>query len=66
LSDRFSVTENMNEPVDELRFREGKVEPGERVTLNFVITDATPDPEFFLLQRPGRLISSRPTSVVQR
>jgi len=40
--------------------------PGERVTLNFVITDATPDPEFFLLQRPGRLISSRSTSVVQR
>jgi hypothetical protein len=66
MSDRFSVNENMNEPIDELRFRDGKVEPGERVTLTFVITDATPDPEFFLLQRPGRLISARPTRVVQR
>jgi hypothetical protein len=66
LSDRFTTVENMNEPIDELRFRDGKVEPGERVTVNFVITDATPDPEFFLLQRPGRLISSRSTSVVQR
>jgi|SRR5256885_3692242 hypothetical protein len=66
LSDRFSVNENMNEPIDELRFRDGKVEPGDRVTLNFVITDATPDAEFFLVQRPGRLISSRAMTLVQR
>ena len=66
ISDRFNVSENMNEPVDELRFRDGKVEPGERVTLNFVITDATPDPEFYLQQRPGRLISSRPTRLAGR
>lgn len=66
LSDRFSVNENMNEPIDELRFRDGKVEPGDRVTLNFVITDATPDAEFFLVQRPGRLISSRAVTLVQR
>ena len=66
LSDRFEVNETLNEPHDELRFREGSVIPGDRVTLTFVVTDATPVPEFYLLQRPSRLISARPTRLARR
>ena len=66
LSDRFDLSESLNEPQDELRFRDGKVEPGDRVTLTFVVTDATPVPEFYLLQQPSRLISALPTRLVRR
>jgi hypothetical protein len=66
ISDRFELNETLNEPHDELRFREGSVEPGDRVTLTFVVTDATPIPEFYLLQRPSRLISARPTWLARR
>ena len=66
ISDRFDLNETLNEPHDELRFREGSVEPGDRVTLTFVVTDATPIPEFYLLQRPSRLISARPTWLARR
>ncbi len=66
LSDRYDLNETMNEPRDELRFREGTVEPGDRVTLTFVVTDATPITEFYLLQRPSRLISARPTRLARR
>jgi len=57
ISDRFAVSEVEYEPHDELRFRDGLVKPGDRVTLKLVVTDATPVPEFFLLQRPSRLIA---------
>ena len=33
--------------------------PGDRVTIKFIVTDATPIQEFYLLQRPSRLISWR-------
>ena len=61
ISDRFQVNETLNEPYDEIRFREGTVGPGDRLTVSFVVTDATPVPEFYLLQRPSRLISARPS-----
>ncbi len=66
LSDRFQLSEVLNEPRDELRFREGSVDPGESVTLTFVVTDTTPIPEFYLLQRPSRLISTRPIRLAGR
>ena len=66
LSDRFELNETLSEPHDEVRFREGSVEPGDRVTLTFVVTDATPVPEFYLLQRPSRLISAYPTRLARR
>jgi hypothetical protein len=66
ISDRFEVNEILNEPHDEIRFREGTVEPGDRVTVSFVVTDATPIPEFYLLQRPSRLISGRPSRLARR
>jgi hypothetical protein len=66
ISDRFQVNETLNEPYDEIRFREGTVGPGDRLTVSFVVTDATPVPEFYLLQRPSRLISARPSRLARR
>jgi hypothetical protein len=66
ISDRFEVNEILNEPHDEVRFREGAVDPGDRLTVSFVVTDATPIPEFYLLQRPSRLISARPQRLASR
>ena len=66
LSDRFQLNETLNEPRDELRFREGSVEPGQSVTLTFVVTDTTPISEFYLVQRPSRLISARPARLARR
>lgn len=66
LSDRFEINETLNEPHDELRFRDGTVKPGDRLTVSFVVTDATPIPEFYLLQRPSRLISARPQRLAGR
>jgi hypothetical protein len=56
----------LNEPHDEIRFRDGTVDPGDRLTVTFVVTDATPIPEFFLLQRPSRLISALPRRLASR
>jgi hypothetical protein len=66
LSDRFEISETLNEPHDEIRFRDGKVDPGDRLTVSFVVTDATPIPEFYLLQRPSRLISALPLHLARR
>ncbi len=66
VSDRFALNEILNEPHDEIRFREGRVEPGGRLTVSFVVTDATPIAEFYLLQRPSRLISARPIRLARR
>lgn len=66
ISDRFALNEVLNEPHDEVRFREGVVEPGGRLTVSFVVTDATPIAEFYLLQRPSRLISARPIRLARQ
>jgi hypothetical protein len=66
LSDRFEINETLNEPHDEIRFRDGTVNPGDRLTVSFVVTDATPIPEFYLLQRPSRLISALPLHLARR
>ena len=66
VSDRFETNETLNEPHDELRFRDGSVEPGDRLTLAFVVTDATPVPEFYLLQKPSRLISGTDMRLARR
>jgi hypothetical protein len=66
LSDRFEINEVLNEPHDEIRFRDGTVKPGDRLTVSFVVTDATPIPEFYLLQRPSRLISALPQRLAGR
>lgn len=50
-ADRFANVRMQDEPYDAVVFSDGLVEPGDRVTVTAVITDYTPQDEFFLLQR---------------
>jgi hypothetical protein len=62
-ADRFARVRREDEPVDAVEFDDGLVRPGETVTVSMVVTDYTPRPEFFLLQRrEGRVagLSSAP------
>jgi hypothetical protein len=63
-ADRFARVRREDEPVDAVEFDDGLVRPGETVTVSMLVTDYTPRPEFFLLQRrEGRvagLLSSAP------
>jgi len=58
-SDGFSTVEEIEEPYDGISFMGGMIEPGGRVTLSFVVTDTTPQYEFFLLQRRDSVIAGR-------
>lgn len=51
VSDRFDAARDVEEPYDGLSFHDGMIQPGEVVTLSFVVTDTTPKYEFYLLQR---------------
>ena len=51
-SDRFEIAHEIREPYDSLRYRNGKVDPGQKVRFDVTVTDPTPTPEFFLIQRP--------------
>lgn len=50
-ADRFGSLRRVDEPIDAVEFADGLVRPGETVTVTAVVTDYTPAPEFFLLQR---------------
>ena len=50
-ADMFRQVRTIMEPFDHLRFSDGVVEPGGTVTFEIVITDATPQPVIFLIQR---------------
>lgn len=50
-SDGFAAVEDIEEPYDGVSFLDGMIEPGGRVTVGFVVTDTTPQYEFYLLQR---------------
>jgi hypothetical protein len=50
-ADRFANVSMTDEPLDAVVFSDGMVLPGETVTVTALITDYTPRPEFFLLQR---------------
>lgn len=56
-SDLFAHSRPVMEPFDYLRFSDGVVEPGETVSFEIVITDATPRPTIFLVQRAPTRIS---------
>ncbi len=51
-SDRFRVAHEIREPYDSLRYRNGKVDPGQKVRFDVTVTDPTPTAEFFLIQQP--------------
>lgn len=50
-ADRFAQVNTTDEPLDAVVFSDGMVAPGETVSVSVTITDYTPLPEFFLLQR---------------
>ena len=50
-ADRFRSLRRTDEPIDAVEFDDGLVRPGETVTVSAIITDYTPAPEFYLLQR---------------
>lgn len=56
-SDRFRDVEDIQEPRDILRFRDGEVAPGERVSFHFAITHTGPTPHFYLVQHVRRPVS---------
>ncbi len=51
-SDRFSRFQDNFEPYDRLLYFDGWVNPSESATFSFLITDFTPQAEFYLLQDP--------------
>jgi len=57
-SDRFARIALTDEPRDALTFGDGTVAPGERVRLRFIVSDNTPDPEFFLVQKVDSPLAS--------
>lgn len=57
-SDRFARIALTDEPRDGLAFGDGTVPPGEQVRLRFIVSDNTPDPEFFLVQKVDSPLAS--------
>lgn len=55
VSDRFAVTSDHSEPYDRISFRQGKVDPGERLRLQIYILDVSPKAEFYLVLEPQLL-----------
>ena len=60
-ADRFNQRTRAFEPHDEIRFEDGRVEPGETLELSVPLSDLTPVAEFFLLQKPGTGSAVDPT-----
>jgi hypothetical protein len=58
-SDRFPRIALTDEPRDGLAFGDGTVRPGEQVRLRFVVSDNTPDPEFFIVQKVDSPVAMR-------
>jgi hypothetical protein len=57
-SNRFAQSVSQDEPRDSISFFDGVVEPGETVSLNFIVTATGFVPELIILQRPNRPIAS--------
>ena len=60
-SDRFSGVEDIVEPRDVLRFGQGRVRPGERVSFRLAVTHTGRAPSFFLVQHMRRPLAARDT-----
>jgi hypothetical protein len=59
-SDAFADNVETREPYDGVQFSNGMVQPGERVAISFVVTDTTPQWQFFLLQKRDAPIALAP------
>ena len=51
-SDSFAKFSRNFEPYDRLRFTDGRIDPLKTGSFEFVITDFTPRPQFYLVQDP--------------
>lgn len=56
-SDRFLVASEISEPLDYISFHDGDLRPGETATFDVIVTETSPAPIFYLIQRPNRPIS---------
>jgi len=56
----FTGNTEVEEPYDSLEFSGGRIEPGASVSMTFVISDASPEKLFFLLQQPGQVMAQGP------
>jgi len=59
-SNRFAQSVSQDEPRDFITFFDGEVEPGETVSLNFIVTATGPVPEVIILQQPNRPLAQIP------
>jgi len=59
-SNRFAQSASQDEPRDFITFFDGVVEPGETVSLNFIVTATGFVPELIILQRPNRPLAALP------
>ena len=59
-SSGFTTNNEIEEPYDSLEFSGGRIEPGASASMTFVISDASPEPTFFLLQQPGQVMAQAP------
>jgi hypothetical protein len=56
----FTTNTEIEEPYDSLEFSGGRIEPGASASMTFVISDASPEKLFFLLQQPGQVMAQAP------
>jgi hypothetical protein len=67
VSREFTISTETEEPYDQLEFTGGRIEPGASATMTFVISDASPEKYFYLLQQPGQVIAGIPgAQIAQR
>ena len=67
VSPQFLTSNETEEPYDQLEFTGGRIEPGATVSMTFVISDASPEAIFYLLQQPGQVIAAIPgAQIAQR
>jgi hypothetical protein len=57
LSDAFHYADEISEPFDKVSFSGGTVPPGGTVAIKVIITDSTPRPVFYLLQKREKPIA---------
>jgi hypothetical protein len=60
VSPQFLSSNETEEPYDQLEFTGGRIEPGASASMTFVISDASPEAIFYLLQQPGQVIAGVP------
>jgi len=56
-SDRFAHNIETTDPLDNVTFIDGDLAPGETTVIDVVVTDTSPVPAFFLIQRPTRPVA---------